>query len=79
MSKNPRGATSMRSSAGAPGVEELRDRSGAPDLVVVDPPRAGLAGKALRRLGRIGAPRIVYGSGWYHEAAIEDGRRDIKS
>jgi 23S rRNA (uracil1939-C5)-methyltransferase len=41
-------------------VEELRDRSGPPDLVVVDPPRAGLAGKALRRLGRIGAPRIVY-------------------
>jgi 23S rRNA (uracil1939-C5)-methyltransferase len=41
-------------------VEELQDRSGAPDIVVVDPPRAGLAGKALRRLGRIGAPRIVY-------------------
>ena len=33
-------------------VEELHDRSGAPDVVVVDPPRAGLAGKALRRLGR---------------------------
>ena len=29
-------------------------------MVVVDPPRAGLAGKALRRLGRIGASRIVY-------------------
>jgi 23S rRNA (uracil1939-C5)-methyltransferase len=41
-------------------VEELRDRSGAPDVVVVDPPRAGLSGKAVRRLGRIGAPRIVY-------------------
>jgi 23S rRNA (uracil1939-C5)-methyltransferase len=41
-------------------VEELRDRSGDPDVVVVDPPRAGLAGKALRRLGRIAAPRIVY-------------------
>jgi 23S rRNA (uracil1939-C5)-methyltransferase len=41
-------------------VEELLDRSGPPDVVVVDPPRAGLAGKALRRLGRIGAPRIVY-------------------
>jgi 23S rRNA (uracil1939-C5)-methyltransferase len=41
-------------------VEELRDRSGVPDVVVVDPPRAGLAGKALRRLGRIGAARIVY-------------------
>ena len=31
-----------------------------PDVVVVDPPRAGLAGKALRRLGEIGAPRLVY-------------------
>jgi 23S rRNA (uracil1939-C5)-methyltransferase len=41
-------------------VEELLDRSGPPDVVVVDPPRAGLAGKALRRLGRIRAPRIVY-------------------
>jgi 23S rRNA (uracil1939-C5)-methyltransferase len=41
-------------------VEELRERSGAPDVVVVDPPRAGLAGKALRRLGEIGAPRVVY-------------------
>jgi 23S rRNA (uracil1939-C5)-methyltransferase len=39
---------------------ELRDRAGDPDVVVVDPPRAGLAGKALRRLGAIGAPRIVY-------------------
>ena len=41
-------------------VEELRDRSGNPDVVVVDPPRAGLSNKAIRRLGRIGAPRIVY-------------------
>jgi 23S rRNA (uracil1939-C5)-methyltransferase len=41
-------------------VEELRDRSGDPDVVVVDPPRAGLAGKALRRLGRIAAPRVIY-------------------
>jgi len=41
-------------------VEDLRERSGDPDVVVVDPPRAGLAGKALRRLGRIGSGRIVY-------------------
>ena len=41
-------------------VEELRERSGDPDVVVVDPPRAGLAGKALRRLGEIGAARVVY-------------------
>jgi 23S rRNA (uracil1939-C5)-methyltransferase len=41
-------------------LRELRDRAGDPDVVVVDPPRAGLAGKALKRLGEIGAPRIVY-------------------
>jgi 23S rRNA (uracil1939-C5)-methyltransferase len=41
-------------------LEELHERSGDPDVVVVDPPRAGLAGKALKRLGEIGTPRIVY-------------------
>jgi 23S rRNA (uracil1939-C5)-methyltransferase len=44
----------------AQSLSELRHRSGQPDVVVVDPPRAGLAGKALPRLGEIGAPRIVY-------------------
>jgi len=41
-------------------VEELREEAGEPDVVVVDPPRAGLAGKALRRTGALGAPRVVY-------------------
>jgi len=41
-------------------LEELRERAGPPDVVVVDPPRAGLAGKALRRVGEAGAPRLVY-------------------
>ena len=41
-------------------VEELRDRAGAPDVVVVDPPRAGLAGKALARVGSLEASRLVY-------------------
>jgi 23S rRNA (uracil1939-C5)-methyltransferase len=41
-------------------LEELHGRAGDPEVVVVDPPRAGLAGKALKRLGEIGAPRIVY-------------------
>jgi 23S rRNA (uracil1939-C5)-methyltransferase len=41
-------------------LRELHERSGDPDVVVVDPPRAGLAGKALRRLGEIAAPRVVY-------------------
>jgi len=41
-------------------LEELVERSGPPDVIVVDPPRAGLAGKALRRTGALGAGRIVY-------------------
>ena len=41
-------------------VEELRDRAGTPDVVVVDPPRAGLSGKALRRIGRMEPSKIVY-------------------
>jgi 23S rRNA (uracil1939-C5)-methyltransferase len=41
-------------------LEELQERAGRPDVVVVDPPRAGLAGKALRRTGALGAERIVY-------------------
>jgi 23S rRNA (uracil1939-C5)-methyltransferase len=41
-------------------IEELRERSGDPDVVVVDPPRAGLAGKALKRVGEVQAPRLVY-------------------
>jgi 23S rRNA (uracil1939-C5)-methyltransferase len=41
-------------------LEELQERAGPPDVVVVDPPRAGLAGKALRRTGALQATRIVY-------------------
>jgi len=41
-------------------LEELAERAGSPDVVVVDPPRAGLAGKALKRTGALGAERIVY-------------------
>ena len=41
-------------------LEELADRAGQPDVAVVDPPRAGLSGKALRRLARLEASRIVY-------------------
>jgi len=41
-------------------LEELREKAGPPDVVVVDPPRAGLAGKALRRTGALRAPRLVY-------------------
>ena len=41
-------------------LEELAERAGPPDVVVVDPPRAGLSGKALRQIGRLGPPRLVY-------------------
>jgi 23S rRNA (uracil1939-C5)-methyltransferase len=44
----------------ASAVAELRDRAGDPDVVVVDPPRAGLAGKALRLVGGLEAERLVY-------------------
>ena len=41
-------------------LEELRDRAGSPDVVVVDPPRAGLSGKAVRKVAALEAPRLVY-------------------
>jgi 23S rRNA (uracil1939-C5)-methyltransferase len=41
-------------------LEDLAERAGKPDVVVVDPPRAGLTPKALRRLARLEAPRLVY-------------------
>ncbi len=41
-------------------LDELRERSGPVDVVVVDPPRAGLAPKALRRIAALESPRIVY-------------------
>ncbi len=44
----------------ADSLAELRERAGDPDVVVVDPPRAGLSNKAVRRLGRLETPRIVY-------------------
>jgi 23S rRNA (uracil1939-C5)-methyltransferase len=44
----------------ADSLAELSERAGKPDVVVVDPPRAGLSNKAVRRLGRLEAPKIVY-------------------
>jgi 23S rRNA (uracil1939-C5)-methyltransferase len=42
------------------GIRPLLERAGRPDLVVVDPPRAGLSAKIVRRLLECAAPRIVY-------------------
>ena len=41
-------------------MRELVERVGKPDTIVVDPPRAGLSGKIIRRIGEAGAKRIVY-------------------
>ena len=41
-------------------IRPLLDEAGRPDLVVVDPPRAGLSQKIVRRLIECEAPRIVY-------------------
>ncbi len=40
-----------------PGVVAER---GAPDVLVLDPPRAGAGGKVMRKIGRSGARRVVY-------------------
>jgi 23S rRNA (uracil1939-C5)-methyltransferase len=42
------------------GVRPLLDRAGRPDVLVIDPPRAGLSKKVVRRVIECGAPRIVY-------------------
>ncbi len=42
------------------GVRPLLERAGKPDLVVIDPPRAGLSQKIVRRVIECEAPRIIY-------------------
>ena len=42
------------------GLRPLVERAGKPDVVVVDPPRAGLSKKIVRRVIECDAPRIVY-------------------
>jgi 23S rRNA (uracil1939-C5)-methyltransferase len=44
----------------AEGARELPAPVSKPDVVVVDPPRAGLMDKAIARIGEMGTPRIVY-------------------
>lgn len=40
--------------------EEFRKKHGQPDLVITDPPRAGMHPKAIELLMQLSAPRIVY-------------------
>ena len=41
-------------------MRELVEKTGRPDVVVVDPPRAGLSQKVVRRIAEAGPKRIVY-------------------
>lgn len=56
------GITNARFMAGDARTEirPLLETAGPPDVVVVDPPRAGLSKKVVRRLIECNAPRIVY-------------------
>jgi len=40
--------------------EEFVDTHGRPDVIIVDPPRGGIHPKVVKRLARLGAPRLVY-------------------
>jgi 23S rRNA (uracil1939-C5)-methyltransferase len=42
------------------GVRPLVEKAGKPDVIVLDPPRAGLSQKIVRRVIECEAPRIVY-------------------
>jgi len=42
------------------GIRPLLEEAGGPDVVVIDPPRAGLSQKIVRRVIECGAKRIVY-------------------
>jgi 23S rRNA (uracil1939-C5)-methyltransferase len=41
-------------------MRELLEQSGSPDVVVVDPPRAGLSQKVVRRIIEAEPQRVVY-------------------
>jgi 23S rRNA (uracil1939-C5)-methyltransferase len=42
------------------GIRPLAEEAGRPDIVVLDPPRAGLTAKIVRRVIELDSPRIVY-------------------
>ena len=44
----------------AEGQRKLPEGLDPPDVIIVDPPRAGLSKKAVSRIGEVGAPRIIY-------------------
>jgi 23S rRNA (uracil1939-C5)-methyltransferase len=58
--RNGIGNARFRSGSTRTGVRPLIEEAGKPDVVVVDPPRAGLSQKIVRRLLECEAKRIVY-------------------
>ena len=50
----------FRVGAARTGVRPLLEEAGRPDVVIVDPPRAGLSQKIVRRVLECGARRLVY-------------------
>ena len=44
----------------AEGARKLPEEVARPDVIIVDPPRAGLTDKAISRIGEVVAPKIVY-------------------
>ncbi|WLV25382.1 23S rRNA (uracil(1939)-C(5))-methyltransferase RlmD [Aciduricibacillus chroicocephali] len=42
------------------GIDQILEKFGAPDLLMLDPPRAGAGGKVMRRIGRAQPERVVY-------------------
>jgi 23S rRNA (uracil1939-C5)-methyltransferase len=52
--------TRFRAADARLGIRPLVEEAGRPDVLVVDPPRAGLSNKIVRRVIECGARRIVY-------------------
>ncbi|WAA11314.1 23S rRNA (uracil(1939)-C(5))-methyltransferase RlmD [Fervidibacillus albus] len=42
------------------GIDEIAEKFGKPDLLLLDPPRSGAGGKVMRKIGRLNPERIVY-------------------
>jgi 23S rRNA (uracil1939-C5)-methyltransferase len=58
--RNGIGNANFRAGDARKEIRSLLEEAGKPDVVVVDPPRAGLSKKIVRRLIECEAPRIVY-------------------